>query len=162
MTNKIKFFPFLIMFLLLLLGGCKDECDSVNCLNGGTCDEGNCNCTSGFEGDLCQTATRDKFFGTYNVNESCDFGNDTYQMVVTASGAGPNRILLNNFFNIGVIATGTVSGNSVNLPSQTANVQGQSWTFNGSGQIVGSVLTLSFTASVGNASGNCTATSTKL
>ncbi len=49
----------------------KDRCHNVACLNGGVCDDGSCTCPSGIEGNRCQTASRDKFIGTYNGSDSC-------------------------------------------------------------------------------------------
>jgi hypothetical protein len=38
-----------------LVTGCKkDPCKDVSCENGGTCDDGKCNCKSGFEGEKCE------------------------------------------------------------------------------------------------------------
>jgi hypothetical protein len=45
-----------IFGLLLLLAGCSDPCDEVNCLNGGTCADGTCVCPEGFTGVSCETA----------------------------------------------------------------------------------------------------------
>ena len=32
----------------------KDKCEDVVCQNGGTCEDGNCKCPAGYEGDRCQ------------------------------------------------------------------------------------------------------------
>ncbi len=51
----------LFFIILLLFAGavcftsCKDECEDVNCQNGGTCIEGDCECPEGFTGINCQT-----------------------------------------------------------------------------------------------------------
>lgn len=40
----------------VFLNSCKkDKCKDVTCENGGTCDDGKCNCVEGTEGDKCQT-----------------------------------------------------------------------------------------------------------
>ncbi len=39
---------------LSLFSACKDKCDSVACLNGGSCSEGICECPAGFSGTSCE------------------------------------------------------------------------------------------------------------
>lgn len=38
-----------------MLTGCTDPCDRVQCLNGGACDNGACNCPPGYSGPNCET-----------------------------------------------------------------------------------------------------------
>lgn len=40
--------------LALFSSGCKDPCDEVYCQNGGTCDEGVCDCPEGYSGPHCE------------------------------------------------------------------------------------------------------------
>lgn len=49
----------------------KNKCDKVVCLNLGTCYGGNCVCPTGFEGNRCQTLSRDRFLATYQGSDSC-------------------------------------------------------------------------------------------
>jgi hypothetical protein len=49
----------------------KDRCNNVACLNGGSCDDGSCTCPTGFEGNRCQTPSRDKFIANFNGADSC-------------------------------------------------------------------------------------------
>ena len=57
----------------------KDRCHNVVCLNGGACDDGSCTCATGFEGDRCQQAIRDRFITTFNGVDSCSVvGSRTY------------------------------------------------------------------------------------
>jgi hypothetical protein len=44
----------LLAFLFILACTKKDPCEGVSCLNGGTCVDGTCNCTTGYEGSLCE------------------------------------------------------------------------------------------------------------
>ncbi len=161
MKTPLKFLSILAMFSMLALTACKDECDDVDCLNGGTCNDGDCSCVTGFEGDRCQTETRAKFFGTYNVVESCNVsGNFNYQISITTSAASASSVIINNFYGVGAAATATVSGSAITIPNQTVDVQGNPLTLSGSGQISGNILTLSYTIS-GGGSETCTATCTK-
>lgn len=46
----------LIIVIALLIAGCdKDPCKGLDCLNGGTCDNGKCLCPEGYEGENCET-----------------------------------------------------------------------------------------------------------
>ncbi len=163
MKNTISKFSIFAFFLLFSLSACKDECDDVNCLNGAACDEGDCICTTGYEGDVCQTETRAKFFGSYNVSENCTpSGNFNYQMTIVTSAAGPLSVIINNFYGVGASVTATVSGANITVPNQTVTTQGEALTYSGSGQITGNILTMSYSASQGAATDNCSATCTKL
>jgi hypothetical protein len=47
---------FALLILTVLLVGCtKEDCDSINCLNGGICNEGICECPEGYTGSRCET-----------------------------------------------------------------------------------------------------------
>lgn len=65
-----------LLLLTLVLGmaflqACNDECDDVNCSNGGTCVEGTCACLDGFSGTNCETRDIDAFLGTWIGNNVC-------------------------------------------------------------------------------------------
>jgi hypothetical protein len=68
MMKKILF-----MFFISSIGfsGCElftDPCQSLTCLNGGSCIDGSCLCADYFEGANCETEEREKYFGTYSGN----------------------------------------------------------------------------------------------
>ena len=147
----------------LAMTGCKkdDPCDDVTCLNGGTCSDGTCSCQSGYEGSTCGTEVRAKFLSTYNVNETCPSGNFSYQSTITTSSTGINRVIINNFAGFGVSATASVTGSSITIGTQQVDIQGNAATISGSGQLSGSILTISYTISAGGSSESCTLTCTK-
>lgn len=68
--------PFLFLLILALSGCSKDDdtpaspanpCETVNCLNGGVCDSGICDCPEGYSGDQCETF--DDCFGVTCLND---------------------------------------------------------------------------------------------
>ena len=66
-----------VMALVLMCAGmsfaqsCTNDCDSVSCLNGGTCTDGVCDCPTGFGGDLCENAIACSVV-TCGTNASCE------------------------------------------------------------------------------------------
>ncbi len=147
----------------MLFPSCKkdDPCDDVVCQNGGTCNDGNCACAGGYEGSTCGTEVRAKFLSAYNVTEACPSGNYNYQITITTSSSGVDRVIINNFGGYNVSVSGSVSGSSLTIPNQQINVQGTAATFSGSGQLSGNILTISYTISSGSSSETCTKTCTK-
>src|SRR5471030_2433993 len=78
----------------------KDHCDNVACLNGGSCDVGNCICPAGYEGNRCQTFSRDKFVGNYNGGDSCTvMGADGYPIHLFAVLTNPVELTLKDLLN---------------------------------------------------------------
>lgn len=57
-----------IAVLFLFLFTACDKCSDVECLNGGSCDKGECACPFEWEGDKCETKTLTKHMGEYSVN----------------------------------------------------------------------------------------------
>jgi hypothetical protein len=112
----------------------------------------------------CKKDEREKFLGSYNVNEACTpAANFNYQMTVTESSGDDETVLLGNFGDFNNQSfTATVSESSLTIPNQSVSVNGTTVTVSGSGAINGSILTITYTYSVNGGSGNCTATCTKL
>ena len=53
--------------------GGEDPCENITCLNDGVCDDGNCDCLLGFEGDTCEVESRDRILGLYTYSSgTCD------------------------------------------------------------------------------------------
>lgn len=50
---KLRLFSFLALSLALTFTSCTDECENVECFNGGVCESGTCDCPEGFTGSDC-------------------------------------------------------------------------------------------------------------
>ena len=140
-----------------------DPCKDVTCDNGGDCVEGDCVCADGYEGTTCQTEQRAKFLGSFSVNESCTSGNYTYTSSVNTSSVSVSNIVVTNFgdYSVSVAATVDDNGSSITIANQTVTIGGASASIQGSGQINGNILTITYTISAGGASDTCTMTCTK-
>ena len=49
----------------------NNSCDGIVCQNGGTCDDGSCDCPPGFTGEFCETP--DNSSGNININSTVQF-----------------------------------------------------------------------------------------
>ena len=131
------------IFSAILYSACsKDNCNNVACQNGGSCDGGNCICASGFEGNRCQTPSRDKWIGNYNGGDSCGTdGNHQYPIHLLAVLNKPTQMVMENILNntndsaiCNVYATDSFSFNGSN----------NSVTYRGSGRISNDSLFMSY------------------
>ena len=102
-----------------------------------------------------------RFEGT-SFNKGDNGGNFTYQITISNSSTGADKVLISNFGGYGVSVTATASGNSLNVATQQVDISGNSATFSGSGQLSGNILTLSYTISGGGSSESCTMNCTKV
>jgi hypothetical protein len=93
------------VFTAVTYTACKeDKCANVICLNLGSCDGGVCKCRTGFEGDRCQTFSRDKFVKIFNGADSCavcptcsDYRQ--YPIHFKANLADPQELVMHNILN---------------------------------------------------------------
>ena len=111
----------------------KDKCDKVVCLNLGACNNGNCTCPVGFEGNRCETLSRDKFIFTYNGGDSCTGPvYDKYALYFHAVLTDPvTMTMLNILNNIQDSATCTIQSTD----SFTFIGSNNSTTFTGTGKL---------------------------
>ncbi|GAA4465592.1 hypothetical protein GCM10023093_18080 [Nemorincola caseinilytica] len=105
----------------------SDPCKDVVCQNGGTCNEGNCTCATGYEGTNCETASRAKFIKTWTATDVAVSGGTlpTYTAPITEGTtvvdikighfSGNNSSGSSYFVND---VKATVSGNTITIPSQ--------------------------------------------
>lgn len=139
-----------------------DECEDINCMNGGTCISGTCSCPTGYEGETCETRSNAKFVGTYTVTETCGGTNSTpYQVIITA-GTNPTDVLISNLGNYNCTVGGTITFNGlVNQSTITVNDSKCNAQMNATGNYANGVITMSYTATFATTTDNCTATLTK-
>lgn len=52
---------FLVVGLFSVYGCTKDKCETVKCVNGGTCSDGSCNCPQGYLGSNCEKIDKPYF-----------------------------------------------------------------------------------------------------
>ncbi len=110
--------------------------------------------------DSCIPA-RDKFLGSYAVQEACASGNYTYTCTIVTSSTGDLKVIINNHgdFNLTINSAASVSGENITLDNATYDNR----TLTGSGSISGNIITLTYTIT-DNATGDqdqCTMTCTK-
>ena len=158
-----------LMGIMTFWSGCKsdDPCDSIACLNGGTCIEGECICQGGFEGETCETNTLQGFLGTYSVKYmGCFTTTENHEILVDRVDDRIDQILL---FELGdyacpegeLVVTGGIENSSLVIAEQTIDCGPIEYTFDGSGTLTGDTLTIDFTVTY-DADGimredNCTA-----
>lgn len=153
-------FGIAVSFALVFAGCSGDPCKDETCNNNGipvvVGDECDCDCDTGYEGERCEDLVQDNYTGSYNMDESCDTGNDTYGLQVS-SGNDELSLVFNNLYDVGFNTNGTIqSDGTVNIPSQsfgTGSISG-----NASISSTGT-LTINFTISSSGVSDDCTATS---
>ena len=118
------------------LTSCKvDNCKSTVCAYGGQCNEdGSCTCLAGYEGERCETITREKFKGILTVLEDGTSSNPASYAVSVENGNEIDQVIIRNIynnFNEGV--TATVKGDTILIPQQTITdsiiytVEGKGW-----------------------------------
>jgi len=166
-SQSIKTISLLIFMALgssVVFNSCKDDpCDDQICLNGGTCNDGNCDCPVAYEDQNCGTETRSKFISSYNATSPC-FAGFTYNIQFVKSNIEAARMNINNLGDIGLnVAARVTGGTNFTIDSQTAtDSDGDTWTIQGSGTLNGSIITVNITYTFGGNSLVCTETWTKL
>lgn len=88
----MKRLTILILLLTSLVISCSDPCNDINCLNGGICLEGTCDCPEGYIGATCATEYRTALLGSWTKTTiSCD--EDPYEDDSTIIEIDPDNIL---------------------------------------------------------------------
>ncbi len=112
----------MLVFTAVLFEACKrDKCEQVSCAYGGTCKDGNCLCQLGYEGEHCETITRDKFKGQWNVNEDGSLSSPSQFTASIENGPVINQVVIKNFQNFykSESIIGIAYKDTLTIPSQT-------------------------------------------
>jgi len=124
---------------VIYLSSCKeDNCKALVCAYDGICnDDGSCTCAIGYEGERCETVTRDKFKGVWTVTED---GSNSNLLVYAASiedGNSIDEVLIRNFNNeFNSAVTANVKGDTIYIPNQSLQVGEETKTIEGKGYAV--------------------------
>ncbi len=104
-----------------------------------------------------ETPARDKFIGSYQVNENCTTGTYSYSLSIVEAATSSDAVIIQNFGNFAstINVTATVSGDNLNFNATQDGV-----TITGSGSINGNTLTIIYQAA-GSFSDSCTSTCIK-
>lgn len=134
-----------------------DACDDIDCMNGGLCISGTCSCPTGYEGETCQTLSRDKFVGVYSGNETCTIGSDSYAITLSAS-SDDLKINYTNLYNQSYSAVCTITGQNTFSFAGTAS---GGVSFDGTSTLNANTITVNYTINTGTLSNTCTFIGTK-
>jgi len=139
-----------------------DPCSVVTCGDNSFCLDGACVCDAGFEEDAdgnCVAVTG-RFLGTFQATEPNCGVNDPYEVLVEEEAGEISVISLRNLGNYGCNdadgnpinyhVLGTVDGNSLLI----SNYETCSTVFNGTGTLDGNTLTIEYTATYDDGTGN--------
>lgn len=122
--NKTRLFTALttlFTFFSLAFFSCKtDKCKQVTCAYSGVCKEGVCMCQIGYEGEHCETVTRDKFKGIYNVNEDGTISGVAQYSLSIENGDKINTVVIKNLQNTfkDYLVNATTYLDTLTIPSQ--------------------------------------------
>ena len=176
-------FAALIGAMTMTLTSC-DECADVTCENGGTCEEGvcqcpdnffgdacevecvngtygsgSCTCEAGYEGDACSVVSRDAWVGLFNGDDGCGF---TYESTVSENGSAIDEVSISDFGGLDV----TIIGKIINSTEITIETQtdASSREFSGYGTLAstGNTINITYTVKFDNGTqGTCTVVYTR-
>jgi hypothetical protein len=108
---------------------------------------------------------REKFVGTYAISETWTLdgggtGTDNYTVSISLSSVDENQVIIENLgntitaFGAQMNVTATVTGNTLNIPTQSISVGDYSITVSGTGSLNDKLLTINYLI-VGQWQGQC-------
>lgn len=147
--SVISIFAISTYFSACTADSCKTR--AVECMNGGTCKDGDCICAKGYEGDSCQFKVNKKFNSHYACvrtelinNIIVDDNDDTLRVKAEVDKFKVTVYSLRDSVN--EVLNGTVDGNTITIPVQTHELYFTSlsyiYKYYGSGSLNNGVLTL--------------------
>ncbi len=144
MRNQMKTFLLSAMgvfaiFSTITLTSCKeDKCKTTICAYGGVCNEdGSCTCPTGYEGERCETITRDKFKGAWRITEDGTSSNPAQYSASIENGNAIDEVVIRNFYNLfNPLVVAKVKGDTIYIASQQVKVGEDIKTVEGKGYAV--------------------------
>lgn len=129
---------YLSLILTAFIFSCKKDtntCDDIICEGNSTCVNGTCACEEGYEGDDCETYSRDKFIANWSGSDTCqivlagmnDSGQTeiiTYDIIARDSSGNHNYVVF-EYINEegGYQIFGTTHQQRLTIPLQTQFIQ---------------------------------------
>lgn len=117
----------------------QDKCETMlACANNGEClSDGSCACPVGYEGPRCETTTRDKFLGSWNVIEDGSISSAANYALSVQKGTEIDQVIIRNFNNFSNgIVTAKVYLDTIIVPNQMMEQDGEIKTVEGKGYFV--------------------------
>lgn len=108
----------------------NSKCEDIECLNGGTCWEGDCQCPNGFLGMYCDSLDPnfqcdriiDCLPNNYQGREACDYASDkVYPSTISKLVNDSNAIAISNFSDANYEVIAYVNGIEIEIPTQLVN-----------------------------------------
>lgn len=100
----------------------------VTCDNGGLCINDTCRCPAGYEGVTCQTLSRNKYIGSWVVQERGTRTSFSQYTLNINSAFGVANVTIYGLYDYypyyGTSFTGDINGDSIFIPSQRFNTGG--------------------------------------
>ncbi|MFN8309751.1 MAG: hypothetical protein U0T73_14050 [Chitinophagales bacterium] len=124
---KIRLMAAAVMIMMIAgMESCSTKsCSKVTCGLNQVCNNGQCFCNNGYEGDSCNKLSYPKFIGTYFVNETCNgTGGSSYTAYITQGSTDVSSLDITNFlgqFTVRAYIRSTVDkkGTYLEIPDQT-------------------------------------------
>jgi hypothetical protein len=141
--------------VLTSLTSCQnDPCEAIECQNGGSCNEGVCECPEGYEGAFCQNLNSQQHFGEYHTDyQGCIDTSPSHIINIEAANDSVAELRIVNLGDyecpngeLAILAD--LNGNSVSIAEQSINCGPITYTYSGSGTFTSAgQLSLSFMVS---------------
>jgi hypothetical protein len=120
---------------MVFISSCRNPCRDIVCRNNGTCREGACACPSGFEGRYCENRVSEKFAGYWEGFTRCNGEPNANITFIVTQGPTPRDIEIYNLFTPGISIKAVITGNKIDIPTQTITVPAGNYTYRGNGYV---------------------------